>query len=87
MLLNFSNPLRGGYLVKPHSMEFWQGQTNRLHDRIVFTKKKVGEKLGEFQREAADGWLYQRLSPWELSAVVVFTWNKNIWKVELETVG
>ncbi|XP_037547179.1 pyridoxine-5'-phosphate oxidase [Nematolebias whitei] len=53
----------GGYLVKPTSIEFWQGQTNRLHDRIVFTKKEVGEKLGEFQRGAAGGWAYQRLSP------------------------
>lgn len=26
----------GGYLVKPISMEFWQGRPNRLHDRIRF---------------------------------------------------
>ncbi|XP_017292023.1 pyridoxine-5'-phosphate oxidase isoform X1 [Kryptolebias marmoratus] len=53
----------GGYVVKPYSMEFWQGQTNRLHDRIVFTRKEVGEKLGELQQEAAGGWVFQRLSP------------------------
>ncbi|XP_043959024.1 pyridoxine-5'-phosphate oxidase [Gambusia affinis] len=53
----------GGYMVKPHSIEFWQGQTNRLHDRIVFTKVKDGEKRGEFQHEAEGGWVYQRLSP------------------------
>ncbi|XP_068610690.1 pyridoxine-5'-phosphate oxidase [Brachionichthys hirsutus] len=54
----------GGYIVKPHVMEFWQGQTNRLHDRIVFTKPKDGEaKLGEFQHEAEGGWAYQRLCP------------------------
>ncbi len=28
----------GGYLVKPSSMEFWQGRPNRLHDRIKYTK-------------------------------------------------
>ena len=27
----------GGYLVRPVSMEFWQGRDNRLHDRIRYT--------------------------------------------------
>ncbi|PIF00612.1 MAG: pyridoxamine 5'-phosphate oxidase [Maribacter sp.] len=27
----------GGYLVRPISMEFWQGRPNRLHDRIRFS--------------------------------------------------
>jgi pyridoxamine 5'-phosphate oxidase len=26
----------GGYLIKPQSVEFWQGRPNRLHDRIRF---------------------------------------------------
>jgi len=28
----------GGYLVKPVSIEFWQGRSSRLHDRILFEK-------------------------------------------------
>ncbi|KAJ6639893.1 Pyridoxine/pyridoxamine 5'-phosphate oxidase [Pseudolycoriella hygida] len=33
-------PNWGGYLIKPHLFEFWQGQTNRLHDRIIFRQPK-----------------------------------------------
>uniref|UniRef100_A0A4W5JAT1 pyridoxal 5'-phosphate synthase n=1 Tax=Hucho hucho TaxID=62062 RepID=A0A4W5JAT1_9TELE len=55
---------RGGYIVKPYMIEFWQGQTNRLHDRIVFTRPKNGESvLEEHQHHAEAGWVYQRLSP------------------------
>lgn len=40
----------GGYLVRPISIEFWQGRANRLHDRIRYTL--VG-----------DDWLIERLAP------------------------
>ncbi len=31
-----------GYLVEPDSIEFWQGRSNRLHDRLRYTKKENG---------------------------------------------
>jgi len=40
----------GGYLVKPYTMEFWQGRESRLHDRIFY--------------EIIDGnWEIKRLAP------------------------
>jgi pyridoxamine 5'-phosphate oxidase len=30
----------GGYRLIPSSFEFWQGRTNRLHDRFKFTLKR-----------------------------------------------
>ena len=40
----------GGYVVSPHSIEFWQGRTNRLHDRLVYIQK-------------SSTWVIKRLSP------------------------
>jgi len=39
-----------GYRLAPDYFEFWQGQDNRLHDRIVY-------------QPAADDWVMQRISP------------------------
>ena len=42
----------GGYRVVPHHVEFWQGGSARLHDRLVYT------------RESSDAdWQVNRLSP------------------------
>lgn len=35
----------GGYKIIPFEFEFWQGRKNRLHDRIVFTKKNSRWKI------------------------------------------
>ncbi|WP_146578944.1 pyridoxamine 5'-phosphate oxidase [Neorhodopirellula pilleata] len=40
----------GGYAVVPSWIEFWQGRTSRLHDRIVY-------------RNENDAWTIERLSP------------------------
>ena len=29
----------GGYLIEPSSIEFWQGRSSRMHDRILYEKK------------------------------------------------
>lgn len=40
----------GGYIVKPRLIEFWQGRSNRMHDRIVY--KKVDNKNWKIVRLA-----------------------------------
>jgi len=35
----------GGYILKPSYFEFWQGQPNRLHDRIVYILSKGNWKI------------------------------------------
>jgi pyridoxamine 5'-phosphate oxidase len=40
----------GGYLLVPESIEFWQGRTNRLHDRL------------RYRRDDAS-WIIERLAP------------------------
>lgn len=40
----------GGYRLMPDSIEFWQGRTNRLHDRLRYRREN-------------DGWIVERLSP------------------------
>lgn len=36
-------PHWGGYKVIPDRVEFWQGRSSRMHDRILFSKNKAGE--------------------------------------------
>ncbi|MFV0523369.1 MAG: pyridoxamine 5'-phosphate oxidase [Acidimicrobiales bacterium] len=40
----------GGWRIVPHTIEFWQGRPNRLHDRLRYVQ-------GE------DGWTIRRLAP------------------------
>ena len=35
----------GGFMVKPMSLEFWQGRPNRLHDRIRYTLEDIDWKI------------------------------------------
>jgi pyridoxamine 5'-phosphate oxidase len=40
----------GGYLLRPGTVEFWQGQVGRLHDRFRYTRE-------------GEGWRIERLAP------------------------
>ncbi|XP_054545212.1 pyridoxine-5'-phosphate oxidase isoform X2 [Talpa occidentalis] len=55
----------GGYILYPQVMEFWQGQTNRLHDRIVFRRALLtgDSTLGPMTHRGEEDWLYERLAP------------------------
>ncbi len=33
----------GGYVVKPSVVEFWQGRSSRLHDRILYSLTAAGD--------------------------------------------
>jgi len=41
----------GGYIVRPVTIEFWQGRSNRLHDRLQYSLEEGG------------GWKIERLAP------------------------
>jgi pyridoxamine 5'-phosphate oxidase len=43
-------PNWGGYLIRPDAVEFWQGRSDRLHDRIRY-------------RMTDQGWTTERLAP------------------------
>lgn len=32
----------GGYCIRPHTLEFWQGQPSRLHDRFCYRQDSEG---------------------------------------------
>ena len=44
-------PHWGGYILHPEKMEFWQGRSSRLHDRVLY------------QRAANGQWNIERLAP------------------------
>ena len=48
----------GGWLIRPVSVEFWQGRESRLHDRVKYVAADEGAPLDDPQ-----GWTIQRLSP------------------------
>jgi pyridoxamine 5'-phosphate oxidase len=43
----------GGFRIAPESVEFWQGRTDRLHDRLRYRRDPAG----------GTGWTLERLAP------------------------
>jgi pyridoxamine 5'-phosphate oxidase len=43
-------PTWGGYVVRPDTVEFWQGRRGRMHDRLRYGRD-------------GDGWVVERLAP------------------------
>ncbi|HAN71488.1 MAG TPA: pyridoxamine 5'-phosphate oxidase [Actinobacteria bacterium] len=48
----------GGWLIRPVSVEFWQGRESRLHDRLRFVAVQ-----GDSALDDPDAWRVERLSP------------------------
>ncbi|XP_078656028.1 pyridoxine-5'-phosphate oxidase-like isoform X2 [Branchiostoma floridae x Branchiostoma belcheri] len=54
----------GGFCLVPEVIEFWQGQTTRIHDRIAFRRLREGETPDKkCTHTGENGWVYERLSP------------------------
>ncbi len=48
----------GGWLVRPATVEFWQGRASRMHDRLRFRAGSAGVPT-----DAGAGWTVERLAP------------------------
>lgn len=48
----------GGWLVRPQTVEFWQGRLSRLHDRLRYRAARAGAPLDD-----PAAWSVERLSP------------------------
>lgn len=60
----------GGWLIRPRTVEFWQGRPSRLHDRLRFRARSSGAGMDASMvasmvasMDDAGAWVLERLSP------------------------
>ena len=51
-----------GFLLVPHEIEFWQGRSDRIHDRLVYRQAASPHQAAP-PRQEPEHWLLERLQP------------------------